>query len=547
MKKLLSIVLTIALVAGLFVTVNSIKADTTTINSTPAAGSTVNLLSGRVYNYCANWNWGAVDSYYRSGGTDYYPTALTVSWDAVNDATSYELIIGTKSDLQDAAVYNVTGTSKSIDDLYTGCDYYYQVTTEVSGQQYSTGIINIKTANLPRTLNVGKVHNTRDFGGCYTKDCMHRVKQGVLYRGANLDKISDAGKDKMINTYGIKTDFDLRQPEKIPETPPLGDGVKFINYSSPQYLDKPDYSRAGVGYGISNPSNFETLKNEFLVLADASNYPIYLHCNIGRDRTGTICSLLGGLLGMYEEDIYKDYELSFFDNQCNGSGSGELGGKKPSQWEVKRIGIMLDYIRDYFPADTLQGSVEKYMKEKLELTDNDLNNIKSNLLEELPAPVTSVPWPSTTPRPTTTTATTTTKTTTTAPTTVVPTTITPTQESTVVPTKQPITTTKKTTVKPTTTVKRPGKAKISKAKYKKKRKIYIKLKKVAGANGYNIRYSDSKKFDGYYDKYTKKKKITLKKLDKHTKYYIKVRAYKKTTGGKLFGKWSKVKKVKVKK
>lgn len=105
--------------------------------------------------------------------------------------------------------------------------------------------------------------------------------------------------------------------------------------------------------------------------------------------------------------------------------------------------------------------------------------------------------------------------------------------------------TKAPTVKPT--VKKPAKVKIKKAKNKKKRKIKITLKKVKGAKGYHIRYSDSKKFDGYWDKYTKKTKVTLKKLDKNTKYYIKARAYKLVNGAKLYGKWSKKKKVKVKK
>lgn len=146
---------------------------------------------------------------------------------------------------------------------------------------------------------------------------------------------------------------------------------------------------------------------------------------------------------------------------------------------------------------------------------------------------------------TTTTATTTSApTTTTAPESSTPTTKAPT---TAVPTK--VGPTVKPTNKPTTKkkVKKPGKAKIKKAKYKKKRKIYLKLKKVKGAKGYQLKYSDAKNFDGYWTKNTKKTKVTLKKLDKNTKYYIKVRAYKLVDNAKLYGKWSKKKKVKVKK
>ena len=120
------------------------------------------------------------------------------------------------------------------------------------------------------------------------------------------------------------------------------------------------------------------------------------------------------------------------------------------------------------------------------------------------------------------------------------TTVKPTPAPTAKPTVKP-------TPKPTKKVKKPAKVKIKKAKYKKKRKITIRLKKVAGAKGYQIRYSDEKNFDGYWQKNTKKTKITLKKLDKNTKYYIKARAYKLVNGAKLYGKWSKKKKVKVKK
>ena len=112
--------------------------------------------------------------------------------------------------------------------------------------------------------------------------------------------------------------------------------------------------------------------------------------------------------------------------------------------------------------------------------------------------------------------------------------------------RDPVPTTKPT-VKPTTKPSKPAKVKISKAKYKKKRKIYIKLKKVSGAKGYQIRYSDNKHFDGYWTKSIKKTTVTLKKLDKNTKYYIKARAYKLVNKTKLYGKWSKVKTIKVKK
>lgn len=103
------------------------------------------------------------------------------------------------------------------------------------------------------------------------------------------------------------------------------------------------------------------------------------------------------------------------------------------------------------------------------------------------------------------------------------------------------------TTQPTTkSVVAPGRASIKKATNVKKRKISITLKKISDAKGYQIRWCDSKKFQGYEQKNITKVKYTLKGLDKGT-YFIKVRAYKKNGSKTLYGAWSKVKKVKVKK
>lgn len=97
-----------------------------------------------------------------------------------------------------------------------------------------------------------------------------------------------------------------------------------------------------------------------------------------------------------------------------------------------------------------------------------------------------------------------------------------------------------------TTVKKLRKTGIISVKSLKKKTAKIKIKKVAGAKGYQIKYSDSKKFVGYIEKSTSKTTITIKKLDRKTKYYFKVRAYTKVGKKKVYGAWSKTKSVKVK-
>ena len=71
-----------------------------------------------------------------------------------------------------------------------------------------------------------------------------------------------------------------------------------------------------------------------------------------------------------------------------------------------------------------------------------------------------------------------------------------------------------------------------------KRKAKISWKKVSGAKGYQVKWATNKKFKKAKKKFTSKKTITLKKLNKK-KYFVKVRAYKIKNGRKYFGKWSK--------
>lgn len=83
---------------------------------------------------------------------------------------------------------------------------------------------------------------------------------------------------------------------------------------------------------------------------------------------------------------------------------------------------------------------------------------------------------------------------------------------------------------------------------KKTKKAKISWKKVAGAAGYKVLYTTDKKFKkGVKTVSTKKTKCVSKKLKKGKKYFIKVRAFKKDKDGKtVYGKYSAVKKVKVK-
>lgn len=81
---------------------------------------------------------------------------------------------------------------------------------------------------------------------------------------------------------------------------------------------------------------------------------------------------------------------------------------------------------------------------------------------------------------------------------------------------------------------------------KGKKKFTVKLKKVSGAKGYQIRYSLKKSFATDYFKTTTKTSKTIKTKKSKKYYYVQVRSYKVVKGVKCYGSWSSVKKVKTK-
>ena len=81
------------------------------------------------------------------------------------------------------------------------------------------------------------------------------------------------------------------------------------------------------------------------------------------------------------------------------------------------------------------------------------------------------------------------------------------------------------------------------------KKAVIKWKKIAGVSGYQIQYAASSKFKKAKT-LTAGKKATSKsvsKLKKSTRYYVRVRSYKKSNGKKVYSSWSKAKSFKTKK
>lgn len=226
------------------------------------------------------------------------PTVLTLSEDRNGETVTLSL----NEDMTDAKTAIVTDSSASFYNLLLGETYYYQVGDDEVRSFVSSG-------TAPRNLYVDGVTNVRDLGGWSTADG-GKVRQGMIYRCAKLTAsetgeamITEAGIATMRDELGVKTEIDLRTVADneyggITESI-LGDGVT--------YMSLPIESGGNIIL-----LNKDELKDIFAVFGDESNYPIAFHCSIGTDRTGMIAFLINGLMGVAEEDLYRDFLFSNF-------------------------------------------------------------------------------------------------------------------------------------------------------------------------------------------------------------------------------------------
>lgn len=216
------------------------------------------------------------------------------------------VIVSENENFEEAFEYKMDSDLKvKIYSLKRSTKYFYKINLQFTDGTIKEDTGTFKTADMPRILSVDGVGNMRDIGG-YQTIYGKRIKQGLFYRGTGLDgvtndkiKITEDGVETMLSVLKIKFDMDLRFPENNPENiEPLGNKVTHKYYSCYSYSE------------IFEEKGKAPIKNIFSDLAKEENYPIYIHCSYGSDRTGTVCYLLQALLGVSEEDLKREYYLS---------------------------------------------------------------------------------------------------------------------------------------------------------------------------------------------------------------------------------------------
>lgn len=244
------------------------------------------------------------------------PLPITITWDLpVN--YEYDFYLSEDEQMTNARIISTKKNEISIYNLKINTPYYWYVSYEenqfVINSNVETFTIETKT---PRNLNIDGVTNARDLGGYTTLDGKV-TNQGLIYRTAKFNDdesttilITEDGIKEMVEVLKVKTELDIRKTEDnenggITESP-LGPTVNYISVPMKSSGDKIKL-------------NLDIFKDVFAVFGEKENYPIVVHCSIGTDRTGLICFFINALLGVSEDDLYRDYLFSNF---------GEIGSRR---------------------------------------------------------------------------------------------------------------------------------------------------------------------------------------------------------------------------
>jgi len=257
--------------------------------------------------------------------------------------------------------------------LVPGRQYTYSV-TGANGKVMAQGSFNT-TGHMHQVFFKSAIRNARDLGGWKTYDGK-TVKFRKVYRGGRLEsgKLTATG-IKDLAAEGIKAQLDLRGQSDV-LTKPAVEGLAFC---------APVIETGGdamlTTYKDKTRESFQ-----FVIDCIKNDLPVYFHCSLGRDRTGTFAMLVLGLLDVIEGDISKEYEVTYFSPKGYSIAESEtykVFQNTRTKWAYRPAA---EYIWENFAKksdgtyDKFSVGVEKFLL-SIGISQSDIDDFRSRMLE----------------------------------------------------------------------------------------------------------------------------------------------------------------------
>lgn len=205
---------------------------------------------------------------------------------------------------------------------------------------------------------IPNLYNLRDLGGYMTEDGRLTAWK-KLYRSDGLSNLTAAEWD-ILKDHGIRTVVDLRslaetrtQPDAVPE------GIDYFHCP----VQKEEFKPESFVEDAAENALLKSLSDGYLsmvkqtpelfcaalgtVIRGLEHGAVLFHCSAGKDRTGVTAAALLYLLGVGDEDIIADYQVS---NTYNRKGINRWM-LQMAEARGSHIGIPMDKVKELLGSD----------------------------------------------------------------------------------------------------------------------------------------------------------------------------------------------------
>jgi protein-tyrosine phosphatase len=265
-------------------------------------------------------------------------------------------------------------------------------------------------------IPVKGLRNCRDVGQVYNTNGQ-KVKSGVLFRSSRLDKMPVKRIKKFLKDYNINAIIDLRTQVEVNESkhftypnfvdfyhiPVLNQQFFGITHEAnsmakvmiqerhkitKDYTSR-DYMISMYKSIIFEPSSQRHFKTIFDLLCEEREGALLYHCTGGKDRTGITTMFLYTVLGVSEEDILAEYEVSdVFNASYNRLRHTLMTIFLPTSTRVKALLTSMLYSKREYMEETIAaikekyGTVLNYLETEIGITKEKQDKLKELYLEK---------------------------------------------------------------------------------------------------------------------------------------------------------------------
>ena len=273
----------------------------------------------------------------------------------------------------------------------------------------SASTVNLATPTEPsEPITLSGQPNFRDLGGYETADG-RTVKHGLIYRSGSLAHLSDDDVQKLDSAH-LRTVVcfippqEARGENRLPECAeqidvPIATDPEIIAPIRQAYQTG-DFSV--VPLDLNAEVHRRLIRNEqeqyatlLRTAADPDNLPMVFHCSQGVHRAGTGSAIILSAIGVPWETIREDYLVSNdvheeeTQRRLDGIRNALAGSTRTPIEQVDMTipnslyildGAYIDAARDEMIE--LYGSVDAYISEGLGITDEEIAQLRENLLTD---------------------------------------------------------------------------------------------------------------------------------------------------------------------